>query len=76
MELKEPMINKYRTVMIAGDNYKLPALRFRYEESVGQDDELIEFEGAYRMDKRTLPRFRHWYLFDSREYPGSDIILK
>lgn len=76
LELKEPMISKYWTLMIAADNYNLVALRFRHEDSADQEDELIIFDGDYRLDSMTIPRFRHWYLFDSREYLGSDVILK
>ncbi len=76
LELKEPMISKYWTLMVATDNYNLVALRFRHEDSVDQEDELIKFDGDYRLGSMTIPRFRHWYLFDSREYLGSDVILK
>ena len=76
IQLKEPMISKYWTLMVATDNYKLVALRFRHEDSTDQEDELILFDGDYRLDSMTIPRFRHWYLFDSREYLGSDIIVK
>lgn len=76
LELKEPMISKYWTVMISVDDYVLTGLRFRHEDNASKEDELILFEGQYSVGAMTLHRFRHWYLFESRKYLGSDILLK
>lgn len=76
LELKEPIISKYWTVMISVDDYVLTGLQFRHEDNAAKEDELILFEGQYSVGTMTLHRFRHWYLFDSRTYLGSDILLK
>lgn len=72
IELEEPMISKHWELLISLDNYKIKGLKFIHADG---EDELIMFDGSYSWDKISIPRFRHWYLAESKEYLGSDVIV-
>ncbi len=76
LELKEPMITRKWELMVARKDYSLVALRFHKAESDEREDEMIIFDGEYEQDGVKVPRFRHWYTAESREYLGSDVIVK
>jgi len=76
VELAEPMISKYWELMIDSEDYSLVALKFDHSEDGDRPDELILFDGSLSLGGITIPRFRHWYYYDSREYLGSDVIVK
>lgn len=73
--LKESIISDRWKVYFSKDNYSVQALRFVHTGSEEQD-EVILFDREYTWDGITIPRFRHWYLLESKEYQGSDIIVK
>lgn len=74
-ELKEPMISKFWELYISVEDYRMEALRFdRADEE--RPDELIVFNGSFDIEGMSIPRFRNWYYYESREYLGSDVIVK
>ncbi len=75
IELKEPMISSNWLLYISKEDYSVVALRFLHHDTE-REDEMIVFDGIYEFENIRVPRFRHWYEADSREYSGSDIIVK
>lgn len=75
LELKEPMITSQWELLVSKEEFRIVALRFVRPPGDQSENELIIFEGSYSLNGMNIPRFRHWYLEDSREYLGSDIIL-
>jgi hypothetical protein len=73
--LNKPMITKNWEILISKNDYRFVALRFVHSPGENTENELIIFEGEYSINDLKIPRFRHWYLEQSREYLGSDIIL-
>lgn len=73
--LKEPIISDRWKVYFSKEDYSVQALKFVHREPE-KEDEIILFGGEFIWDKITIPRYRHWYLSESREYLGSDIIVK
>ncbi len=73
--LSESIISDRWQVYFSKEDYSVRALKFLHEEP-DEEDEVILFDGIYTWDGISIPRYRHWYLSDSREYLGSDIIVK
>ena len=73
--LSESIISDRWQVYFSKEDYSVRALKFIHEEP-DEEDEVILFDGIYTWDGISIPRYRHWYLSDSREYLGSDIIVK
>lgn len=73
--LKESMISNDWLLYISKD-YTLKALKFDQPDDSDRPDEIMRFDGAYTYDEITIPRFRHWYYEESKEYLGSDVIVK
>lgn len=75
VELNEPLISKRWELLISKNDYRIRALRFVHAPEDEKENEIIIFEGEYSTDGMKIPRFRHWYLEESNEYLGSDLIL-
>ncbi len=73
--LNEAMISDTWVLYIDTSNFQLLGLRLLHEAEDNEDEQII-FDGAYEFDGITIPRFRHWSRIQSKEYRGSDIILK
>ncbi|MEQ8524766.1 hypothetical protein [Gracilimonas sp.] len=76
VELIEQIISKYWVLHIAKEDYSLVGLKFDHHEDSNQEDELIHFGGEFTFEEVIIPRFRHWYHEDSKEYLGTDVIVK
>ncbi|MGN8226331.1 hypothetical protein [Gracilimonas sp. BCB1] len=76
LELKQAMISKHWVLYFDKNKYSLAALKFDHSEDSNRPDEIIMFDGEYKLGEITIPRFRHWYHMESGEYRGSDVILK
>ncbi|MCP9290586.1 DUF6503 family protein [Gracilimonas sediminicola] len=76
IELKEAMISKHWVLYFDKSDYSLAALKFDHSEDSSRPDEILMFDGEYKVGEITIPRFRHWYHQESGEYRGSDVILK
>lgn len=76
LELTEPIISKHWELLVDLTDHSLVALRFDHGDDPELPDELIVFDGEFTWDGMTVPRFRHWYLEDSGNYLGTDIIVK
>lgn len=73
--LRESIISDLWQVYFSKDDYSIQALKFIHEDP-DEEDEIIIFDGAYTWDGITIPRYRHWYVSESKKYLGSDIIVK
>ncbi len=73
--LKESIISDLWRVYFSKEDYSVRALKFIHGDP-NEEDEVILFDGSYSWDGITIPRYRHWYLSESQEYLGSDIIVK
>lgn len=73
--LRESIISEVWQVYFSKEDYSIRALKFIHG-NLEEEDEIIIFDGAYTWDSITIPRYRHWYLSESKEYLGSDIIVK
>lgn len=71
--LKEPVISAEWSLIISASDFQLKAIILKHED---KEDELIEFAGKYSFQGLQMPRFRHWYSYNTGQYKGSDIILK
>jgi hypothetical protein len=76
VELKEELISKYWTLIISENMDDILALEFNHPGHPGHETEIIEFHDRFTIDGITIPRIRHWYLKDTNEYLGSDIIVE
>ena len=76
IELKEVMISKNWQFSIDPHTYSLRALKLDHSGDPEWPDEIIVFDGEFQFKDIRIPRFRHWYLLDSGEYQGSDIIVR
>lgn len=76
LDLKEGVISRHWELMVDPVDYSLVALRFEHPDDPALPDELIVFDGEFTWDEMRIPRFRHWYLLESDEYLGSDVILR
>ncbi|MDR9414718.1 MAG: hypothetical protein RI564_00445 [Gracilimonas sp.] len=75
IELKEPMISKKWELMLDRVDYSMVALKFDHADDSNRPNEVILFDGKYRWEGISIPRFRHWYHEDSGAYQGSDVIV-
>ena len=76
MELKKEIISKHWTVLISKKDYKLLAVEFSHPESPEGEQEMIKFEGEVDLNGLKIPRMRHWYIKETQEYLGSDIVVR
>lgn len=75
VRLKESLVTQDWELLVSAESKELVALRFIHPPSDEVENEIIIFEGEFRTNGITMPRFRHWYLEESGEYLGSDILL-
>ncbi|MBO6525277.1 MAG: hypothetical protein JJ971_15725 [Balneolaceae bacterium] len=73
--LKESIISDRWQVYFSKKDYSVQALKFVHDDP-DEEDEIVLFDGRYFWEGITIPRYRHWYLSESKEYLGSDIIVK
>jgi hypothetical protein len=74
-KLNESLISDEWEVYFSKEDFSLKGLQFIHDDPESED-ELIVFDGSFSWDGITIPRFRHWYLADSEEYLGTDVIVK
>ncbi len=73
-ELESPIISKYWDVYFSPETYKMIGAIIRFPDAPEKND-LILFQESIDINGVTIPRLRHWYSEQDRQYSGSDIIL-
>ena len=76
INLKDEMISKHWTLIISAESFKVLALEFNYPDTPDKEEEVIKFDGEYEVGGMKVPRIRHWYIKDTDEYLGTDIIVE
>lgn len=74
--LKEEMISKHWTLVIGVEGYELLGLEFDHPDEPDSEGEVIRFENEIAVNGMKLPRIRNWYVKNTNEYLGSDIIVE
>ena len=76
IELKEPMISKYWTLIVDSETYALKAIEFNHPDEPEKQEEILVFESEIEVNGFKIPRIRNWYIKGTNEYLGSDIIVE
>ena len=75
LERKEPLITKHWTLITSRQMDKILAIVFNHPEEPDHEEEILKFEGEYEVNGISIPRIRNWYIRQTGEYLGSDIVV-